>query len=142
MQQINPKAIAVWTTLARVGPHVQSRVESELKRQGHPPLAWYDVLWELEQAENGLRPRDLGARLLITRYNLSRLLDRLESEGLIVRENCSDDKRGQIIRATRAGRAMHMRMWPAYAAALHDAIERRYSPEEMDTLTDLLDRLR
>jgi DNA-binding MarR family transcriptional regulator len=58
------------------------------------------------------RPRDLGKHLLVARYNLSRLLDRLEAEGLIEREDCPDDARGQVLKLTRAGKALRTRMGP------------------------------
>src|SRR3977135_1381041 len=73
----------------------RSAIEQDLKAGGSPPLAWYDVLLELARAPDGrLRPFEIEKVTLLAQYNLSRLLDRLEKEGLVVRAPCDDDGRG------------------------------------------------
>jgi DNA-binding MarR family transcriptional regulator len=141
VQQVSKAAEKAWIAILRSGALVD-RVEAALKADGHPPLAWYDVLWELERAEKSMRQRDLGARLLVARYNLSRLLDRLAAEGLIAAEPCPDDARGQMWKLTRAGKALRAKMWPDYAAAIRAAVEDRLSATEADTLAKLLEKLR
>lgn len=142
MQQLSKATERAWITLLRVGPHLLDRVEAALRAEGFPPLAWYDVLWELERADATLRQRDLGERLLVARYSLSRLLDRLEAENLIEREPCADDARGHMLKLTRAGKTLRAKMWPAYAAAIKDAVERKLSGPEAESLAKLLDKLR
>jgi DNA-binding MarR family transcriptional regulator len=142
MQQLSRAAERVWITILRVGPHLLDRVEAALKAAGFPPLTWYDVLWELERSDGPLRPRDLGKRLLVARYNLSRLLDRLEAEGLIAREACPDDARGQVVKLTRAGKALRAKMWPPYESAVKSTLENRLTGEEVETLANLLNKLR
>jgi DNA-binding MarR family transcriptional regulator len=141
MQQVSKAAEKAWVAILRSGALID-RVESALKAAGHPPLAWYDVLWELERAGGPIRQRDLGQRLLVARYNLSRLLDRLAAEGLIAAEPCHDDARGQMWRLTRTGKALRVRIWPAYAAAIRRAVEERLSAAEAETLAKLLEKLR
>ena len=56
----NDKAFRVWTGLARAQSRIQTEIETALKTAGLPPLAWYDVLLELERHdEHGLRPMEL-----------------------------------------------------------------------------------
>ena len=58
---------------------INSAVEVDLKRAGFPPLSWYDVLLELRRAgDDGLRPLEIEARLLLAQHNVSRLIERLE----------------------------------------------------------------
>lgn len=142
MQQISKAAEKAWIALNRVAPALLDGAEVAVKAKGFPPLAWYDVLWELERAGEPVRQRDLGSRLLLARYNLSRLLDRLEAEGLIAREECAEDARGQMLRLTPAGRALRQKMWPAYAAAIRAAVEAKLTSAEADTLAKLLGKLR
>ena len=142
LQQVSKAAEKAWIALLRTAPPLFERVETALKAKGHPPLAWYDVLWELERAGEPLRQRDLGERLLVARYNLSRLIDRLEGEGLIEREDCADDARGQMLKLTRAGKTLRAKMWPDYAAAISDAVADRLRVSEAETLAKLLDKLR
>ena len=117
------------------------RVETALKAQGLPPLAWYDVLLEVERAgDAGLRPFHLTERLLLPQYGTSRLVERLRAEGLIERVPCADDGRGFVIRLTPEGRAMRARMWPVYADTI-DALAQPLDAKDRAKLADLLDRL-
>ncbi len=109
-------AVRAWARLVRVQQALLAVVEHDLKAAGQPPLAWYDVLLELERAEHGrLRPHELERRLLLAQYTLSRLLDRLERAGLVRREPCGEDGRGHWVTLTTAGRERRAQMWPCYA---------------------------
>ena len=118
-------------------------VERALKAEGLPPLAWYDVLVELERAGDdcGMRPFALERALSMPQYGLSRLVARLEEAGLVSRCGCPGDGRGQLVAITDAGRAMRRRMRPVYAAALDAALGSRLSPAESEGLAELLGRL-
>jgi DNA-binding MarR family transcriptional regulator len=142
VQQVSRTTERAWIALLRVGPSVLAAVEAALKAADMPPLAWYDVLWELKREGRPLQQRELGARLLVARYNLSRLLDRLEAEGLIERTDSAEDGRVQVLALTRAGRALRARMWPAYAAAIRAAVEAKLSATEAGTLARLMNKLR
>ena len=132
-----------WIALLRTSGALLGGVQADLKAAGFPALEWYDALLELSREPDGrLRQRDLGARLLLARYNLSRLLDRLEAEGLAKREPCPDDARGAVIALTPEGRALRERMWPAYAAAVQTRLGDRLSAPELETLAELLRKLR
>jgi DNA-binding MarR family transcriptional regulator len=72
----------------------------------------------------------------------SRLIDRLENEGLIEREDCPDDARGQMLKLTRAGKALRAKVWPDYAAAIQAAVGDRLTGAEAETLAKLLEKLR
>lgn len=112
-------AIQAWARLLRVEQALLDKVETDLKAAGLPWLVWYDVLLELSRAQdNRLRHRDLHARMLLAKYNLSRLIDRMEAEGLVERMPCSDDGRGADIAITSTGRALQKRMWAVYQRAI------------------------
>jgi DNA-binding MarR family transcriptional regulator len=107
-----------------------------------PPLAWYDVLLELSRARDGrLRPFEIEKETLLAQYNLSRLLDRLEKEGLIGREPCADDARGQWVVITDKGRAMQARIWKVYAKAIQQHVGEKLDDKAAETLGQLLGRL-
>ena len=78
------------------------------------------MLLELRRNDRiGLRPIEIEQRLLIAQHNVSRLIDRLETEGFVRRESCPADGRGQIVRIKPAGQSLLKRMWPVYGAAIH-----------------------
>ena len=134
--------VLAWARLIKAERLALARVEAALKHAGLPPLAWYDVLLELERAgETGLRPFELERALLLAQYNLSRLLDRIEREGLIERAPCPEDGRGHVLRLSARGRAMRNAMWPIYAQAIEAAVGSRLDKTEAEMLSALLGRI-
>jgi DNA-binding MarR family transcriptional regulator len=136
------RIVLAWARLIRAQHVALARVETALKQAGLPPLAWYDVLLELERAgEAGLRPFELERALLLAQYNLSRLLDRMEREGLVERGPCPQDGRGQVILVSERGRSVRKAMWPIYAQAIEAAVGSRLENAEAETLSALLGRI-
>lgn len=134
------KSELVWTRLVRAHAAALKAIEGELKAAGLPALEWYDVLWELETGGD-LRPRDLQGRLLLAQYNLSRLLDRMVAAKAVERRPCADDRRGQLIAITPAGRRLRQTMWPVYSHAIESSIGDRLGLGDAATLARLLSRL-
>lgn len=140
--QPDESTVALWVRLMRASAAVLGAIEGRLKAEGLPPLAWYDVLLELDRAgPDGLRPMALEDRLLLPQYGTSRLLRRLEEVGLTTRTPCPEDGRGFRVVISDAGRAMRQRMWPVYATVLQDAVGTRMTPTERAEVTALLARL-
>ncbi len=138
----DPETVDAWTSLLRAHNAALGRIEAALKRAGLPPLAWYDVLWELEQAgDGGLRPFELERRLLLPQYGLSRLTDRIAREGCLEKRPCAEDGRGQVLALTPSGRALRRDMWKVYGPAIEDAVGRRLPAGEAARLAALLSRL-
>ena len=139
----SPEAVTAWARLMRVSRQMVERTEDALKANGLPPLAWYDVLHELAEAgEGGLRPFELIDRVLLAQYGVSRLLARLEAEGLVEKLPVSDDGRGQTVRITPDGRDMRRHIWAVYGASIAELMGDRLSAEELKALAALLARLR
>lgn len=129
-----------WVALGRVSQSVQCHVESALKDAGFPELSWYTVLWELERAGKPTRPKDLAIPLFILPYQLSRLVDRMEKDGLVKRIACKEDKRGHLLEPTPKGFALRKAMWAVYAPAMDDALNRINDKEALE-LARLLNKL-
>ncbi|RWB31004.1 MAG: MarR family transcriptional regulator [Mesorhizobium sp.] len=139
----SPAAIKAWARLMRVSRQLMERAEDALKDSSLPPLAWYDVLHELAEAgEGGLRPYHLIERTLFAQYNISRLLARLQADGLVEKLRVDDDGRGQTIRITGKGREMRRRMWAVYGRSIAELVGARLSNDDLDKLAGLLGRLR
>jgi DNA-binding MarR family transcriptional regulator len=76
----------------------------ELKDDEGLPLAWYDVLVQLQEAPGRqLRMQELAAAVLLSKSGLTRLVDRMEREGLVRRAACPDDRRGVLCELTDEG---------------------------------------
>jgi DNA-binding MarR family transcriptional regulator len=129
-----------WIALGRVSQAVQCQVEGDLKKAGFPELGWYTVLWELERAGKPTRPKDLAIPLFILPYQLSRLVDRMEGEGLVKRILCKEDKRGHLLEPTPKGQALRKAMWAVYAPAMDEAMA-KIDDREALKLAELLNKL-
>src|SRR4030095_3620782 len=103
-----------WIRLVRARHAVVSALEADGKAAGALPIAWYGVRRGRERHEHGVRPCELEERLLFAQYNLSRLIDRLVEAGLVRREVCPTDKRGQMLFITEAGKNARKATWPHY----------------------------
>ena len=98
MNEIDHATEAAWTALMTKSRVLLEAVETSLKSAGYPPIAWYDALLELEKAgPDGLRPFELKDRILLPQYGTSRLLNRMVKAGLVNRQDCLEDGRGQNI---------------------------------------------
>ncbi|HKP22866.1 MAG TPA: helix-turn-helix domain-containing protein [Dongiaceae bacterium] len=130
-----------WIRLVRARHAVVSRLEADGKAAGTLPIEWYDVLWDLERRDGGVRPFELEERLLFAQYNLSRLIDRLVEAGLVRREVCPTDKRGQMLFITEAGKKARKATWPHYARAMNKHLGDKLTEAEAEKLAALLGKL-
>ena len=134
--------IEAWIELHRTHRSLIDKVASELKRNGLPPLDWYDVLLELRRAgAGGLRQYEIGDRILLSKHNLSRLIDRLEDRHMVVREACEEDGRGNRIRITARGEQILEQSWPVYGRAIQRELGDKLSRGECIEIARLLGKL-
>jgi DNA-binding MarR family transcriptional regulator len=135
-------AVRAWAKLIRAQQALLDQVEEDLKNAGFPPLVWYDILLELHRDPDGrLRHRDLHRRMLLAKYNLSRLLDRMADDGLVDREPVADDARGEYLRITAQGRDLRRRMWPVYQRAIYRHFASRLGAGDVGELIRILEKL-
>ena len=115
--------IKAWISLTRAQRIALVTIESDLKSEKLPPLVWYDVLLEVETADNnGIRPYELEQVMLLEQYNLSRLLLRIEEAGYIQRVQCQEDGRGHKIIITQSGKNIRRKMWSIYSNSIEKTI--------------------
>jgi DNA-binding MarR family transcriptional regulator len=120
MQEPSDAVTDAWVRLIRAQKAVVGQIEAELKAAGFPSLSWYDVLLHLKRLPDGrCSPREIEETMLFEQYNLSRLLDRMEAEGLVRRVPFPGDKRRQLVEITTEGRALQKRMWSVYGPAIN-----------------------
>lgn len=142
MTMPSDSTVDTWIRLLRARDTAFAAVEKTLKDNGFPPLAWYDVLLELERVgASGLRPFELQAALLLPQYGISRLIDRIEKAGYLQRGEYAKDGRGQVLTITQAGRQLRRSMWPVYGAAIEEAVGARVTAGEMRLLHRVLGKL-
>ncbi|MGH7849175.1 MAG: MarR family winged helix-turn-helix transcriptional regulator [Thermodesulfobacteriota bacterium] len=134
---------SAWIGLVRAQQYLISAVEDALRAKGLPPLPWYDFLWELDRAPGGnLRLNEIGKRVLLDKYNVTRLSQRLEQEGLVRRVPCTQDGRGIFAHITPGGRRLRKKMWPVYERAVKEHFLSKFGKEDIASIDKLMRRIR
>jgi DNA-binding MarR family transcriptional regulator len=140
--KLTPAVIDAWSGLVRIERAVSDRVEERLKSAGLPPLDWYHVLHEVDRSPKGMmRQSGVQNRTQLAQYNVCRLVDRLEREGLVERHQCQEDGRNNVVVITAKGRALRRAMWPVYAAAIEEHFGARLNQAEAEQLAELLTKV-
>lgn len=142
MQEPSDAVTDAWVRLVRAEREVVGQIEAALKGAGFPCLSWYDVLRHLKRQPDGRSsPKEIEDALLFEQYNLSRLLDRMETEGLVRRIPYPGDKRRQLVEITDEGRALQRRMWGVYGPAINRFVGCKLTEPEAEQLASLLLKL-
>jgi DNA-binding MarR family transcriptional regulator len=81
---------------------------------------------------------ELADDVVLTRSNLSRLVERLAAGGLLRREADPDDRRGAFAVLTEQGAALRKKMWPYYGGAITQFYDAHLTPDEQRVLDGAL----
>jgi DNA-binding MarR family transcriptional regulator len=96
--------LAAWRAYLRGHATVTRALEADLVAGPRLSLASYDVLVQLVEAPGGrLRMTELAGAVLLSRSGVTRLVDRLEKDGLVVRAPVAEDGRGVAATITDLG---------------------------------------
>lgn len=134
-----PQSTSTWALFLTVHSVLVGKIESVLKKANLPPLEWYDVLWAFERADDHrLRMHELVDLIVLSRSNLTRLVDRLEKAKLVERERSVDDKRGAYCVLKPAGSALGKEMWPVYQNCIFELFNKPLSEKEDATINAAL----
>jgi DNA-binding MarR family transcriptional regulator len=100
-----PDPVAAWRALNAAHAAVHAALECELRRDHDLSAVEYDVLERIAACEHKVRMQELADAVHLSQSTCSRVVARLEDEGLAARAMCSDDRRGIFASITDAGRA-------------------------------------
>lgn len=132
----------MWRSFLRGHAVVIRELERELEQDAGMPLAWYDVLLTLAQAPGRrLRMADLADRVLLSRSGLTRLVDRLEKNGLVRREPSPDDARGTYTVLQPAGLRRLRAAVPVHLAGVQRHWLSHFDDDDLQALARFMQRL-
>jgi DNA-binding MarR family transcriptional regulator len=95
--------LAQWRTFLETAWAVLDILDAELQAERGISLGWYDALVHLEGAEDGLGMTELANRILSSKSGLTRVIDRMETAGLVRRERPPEDRRVVKVLLTQQG---------------------------------------
>jgi DNA-binding MarR family transcriptional regulator len=114
-----PPIVTEWRSLAARHAAVCAALERELSARHGLGLSEFEVLERLaENEQHKFRVQELAEAVHLSQSTLSRLIARLEQQGLAQRSMCDVDRRGIDVCLTEAGRERHAQAQPTHRAVL------------------------
>jgi DNA-binding MarR family transcriptional regulator len=142
LPRFNELELDAWRGFLRTYTTLVRELDDELTEGHGLPVSSYDVLVQLEEAPDGmLRMSHLADAVLLSRSGLSRLVTRLENQGLIERAECQNDARGAFAVITEAGRAKLDEARVTHRAGVRERFLDRLSERDQRQLAKVWSRL-
>jgi len=139
---LSREELGAWRGLLRVHAGMTKALDAELVREHGLPLSSYEVLLFLADAAEGrLRMSELAEGVLLSRSGLTRLVDRMERDGLLRRERCADDARGYNALITDKGRELFGQARRTHLDGVRERFLSLLSPDELRTLARLWEKV-
>jgi DNA-binding MarR family transcriptional regulator len=137
--------LAAWKQLQWATALITARFRRDLAAAGLS-LEQFDVLVHLAWAPSGTLPlHELTASMVVadalSRSGITRLLDRMDRDGLITRTVSTTDRRRFDVSLTPAGRQRFEQAWPAHADGIGRYFARPLTPRDIGDLSRILDSL-
>lgn len=134
--------LGAWKGLLRVHASLMKSLDAELEATHRLPLTSYEVLIQLADApERKMRMCDLADSVLLSRSGMSRLVDRLERDGLLERAACPNDARGSFAVLTDAGAELLEAARPTHHEGIRRGFLAHFSEGELEQLAAYWSRL-
>lgn len=135
-------AAETWESLFRAQVAVMRRLQAAPAFR-KVALNEYDVLFTLSRCPSGwLRLNELNDHVLLSQSSLSRLVERLENRGLVVRMPAPDDGRGVLLKLTDEGAALQKEIGREHVRDIAALVGPSLTVSEQKELQRLTEKLR
>lgn len=95
--------LRLWLRLLKVTRSVESELRENLRREFASTLPRFDVMSALSRSPRGLKMSELSGVLMVSNGNVTGIVDRLVSEGYVLRAPVPGDRRASLVRLTPSG---------------------------------------
>ncbi|HEY6334908.1 MAG TPA: MarR family transcriptional regulator [Alphaproteobacteria bacterium] len=133
--------LRVWLRLLTCASMIERRVRQRLRGRFGITLPRFDLMAQLDRAPEGLTMGALSRRLMVTNGNVTGLIERMASEGVVERAPAPQDRRVQVVRLTRAGKAAFDAITPDHGDWIEE-MTRELSRKDLADLYAILARLK
>jgi DNA-binding MarR family transcriptional regulator len=141
-QELSPAELGAWRGFLRAHSTLVKALDAEMQATHGLPLSSYEVLITLRAAPGQrLRMAELADRAILSRSGMTRLVDRLERDGLLERDRCDSDARGFFAVLTPKGEELLVTARRTHLDGVRERFVQHFGPEELATLARWWDRL-
>src|SRR5438477_365304 len=142
VELLNAAELAAWRGMLRVHSAIAHELDAELIAAHGLPLSSYEVLLTVADApDERMRMSEIADSVLLSRSGVTRLVDRLERDGLVERIPCEDDARGQYALLTPAGREAFDAARATHLAGVRRRFLEQFDADELAGLAAYWERL-
>lgn len=135
----NKIALKLWLQLAKTSAMIHAQVNARFRADYGQSMARFDVLSQLARIESkALGVGALSASLIASSGNITRLLDRMQNEGLLDRRTSQHDRRGVTIFLTPKGAELFAQMAKDHEHWVRDMLVELPGCDQSDLLENLL----
>jgi DNA-binding MarR family transcriptional regulator len=133
--------LRLWIRLLRATHTIEAELRERLKSEFGSTLPRFDVMSALHRQPDGMLMTDLSRYLLVSNGNVTGIVDRLVTDGLVQRTKRDGDRRTSVVRLTEAGVAQFRRMAEAHEGWV-DTLLHGVDPSDARTLAAMLKTFR
>jgi DNA-binding MarR family transcriptional regulator len=127
--------LRLWLRMLSTTKLISQEIRRRLRTEFGATLPQFDLLAQLYREKDGLRLGELSRRTMVTNGNVTGLVERLEGDGLIVRETPDGDRRVTLAKLTSRGEDLFSAMAKAHEGWLRDMMA-DVDPEAIRVLLD------
>jgi DNA-binding MarR family transcriptional regulator len=121
---------------------INAVLATEMDDESEISLDWYSILLMLSQADGGaMRASDMADQVGLSRSATTRLVDRLERDGLVERRACGSDRRGTFVGLTFKGEETFISAGRIHLRGIDEHVGAHLNAAEASQLTSLLTKL-
>lgn len=136
------KGRTAWPIFLRTSVLLIDVLDRELRASVGLQLTWFDVLAQLSKTSEGRMPmKQLAENILLSKSGITRLVDRMESAGLIKRDSCATDGRVVYAALTSSGRRLFREAAPIAFKGVEEHFASHVTEEEAETLVGILSKI-
>ena len=134
--RLSPEEAALFDAFIGAAVTVQRNVDADLMYERNRSLSEYQTLRRLAEApDKRLRMNELAAAAFLSLSRMSRIVEKLEQQGLVRREQAEGDRRGWNAILTEAGLEWLRRSECAYASSVRRHVLDNLDDDTLSVLT-------
>jgi DNA-binding MarR family transcriptional regulator len=134
--------LAAWEEFLRTHLELVRRLDHDLVERHGLPLAWYDVLVQLNESGGEATMGELAQRLLIAPSTCTRLVERMTAAGLVERRVDEHDARVRHVELARQGRSQLTAAAVTHLAGIQGHFGRHLTDAEAERWAMQLEQMR
>lgn len=112
--------LRLWLRMLSTTKLVSQEVRRRLRAEFGATLPQFDLMAQLYRERDGLRLGELSKRTMVTNGNVTGLVERLEADGMVLRETPDGDRRVTVAKLTPKGETLFSAMASAHEGWLRD----------------------